>query len=161
MDIGKLIRGGALFALTGFAAAAVGLYFNVPARFRQLHEPPGAAKQTYTCPMHAEVVQDHPGQCPKCGMSLIPAGQTPKAHDPCGEGGANHPGCCSDKSPAVIQLPPGHPPIPGMTVATNAPDENTISTLKQRFQPTQSMGGQCPSISRSSISTRASAQFAE
>ena len=26
----------------------------------------------YTCPMHPEVVQDHPGNCPKCGMTLEP-----------------------------------------------------------------------------------------
>ena len=25
---------------------------------------------TYTCPMHPEIVQDYPGNCPKCGMSL-------------------------------------------------------------------------------------------
>ena len=25
----------------------------------------------YTCPMHPEVVQDHPGNCPKCGMTLV------------------------------------------------------------------------------------------
>ncbi len=24
----------------------------------------------YTCPMYPEVQQDHPGNCPKCGMSL-------------------------------------------------------------------------------------------
>ena len=30
---------------------------------------PGA---TYTCPMHPEVQQDHPGNCPKCGMTLEP-----------------------------------------------------------------------------------------
>ena len=24
----------------------------------------------YTCPMHPEVQQDHPGDCPKCGMAL-------------------------------------------------------------------------------------------
>jgi Cu+-exporting ATPase len=24
----------------------------------------------YTCPMHPEVQQDHPGECPKCGMTL-------------------------------------------------------------------------------------------
>jgi len=28
------------------------------------------AKQ-YTCPMHPEVVQDKPGKCPKCGMTLV------------------------------------------------------------------------------------------
>jgi Cu+-exporting ATPase len=26
----------------------------------------------YTCPMHPEVQQDHPGQCPQCGMDLEP-----------------------------------------------------------------------------------------
>jgi uncharacterized protein YceK len=29
-------------------------------------------KQKYTCPMHPEVVKDHPGKCPKCGTTLIP-----------------------------------------------------------------------------------------
>src|SRR5438309_11588394 len=28
--------------------------------------------QKYTCPMHPEVVMDHPGNCPKCGMKLVP-----------------------------------------------------------------------------------------
>ncbi len=31
-------------------------------------KPPG--KVIYTCPMHPEVQQDHPGDCPKCGMTL-------------------------------------------------------------------------------------------
>lgn len=26
----------------------------------------------YTCPMHPEIRQDHPGSCPKCGMTLEP-----------------------------------------------------------------------------------------
>ena len=30
-------------------------------------------KVMYTCPMHSEVMQDHPGLCPACGMNLIPA----------------------------------------------------------------------------------------
>jgi Cu+-exporting ATPase len=33
-------------------------------------EAPAGA--TYTCPMHPEIVQDHPGDCPKCGMALEP-----------------------------------------------------------------------------------------
>ena len=32
-------------------------------------------KQKYTCPMHPEVVADHPGNCPKCGMKLVPLKQ--------------------------------------------------------------------------------------
>ncbi|MGN6544839.1 MAG: heavy metal translocating P-type ATPase, partial [Aureliella sp.] len=41
-------------------------------------EPPEAPvakageKVEYTCPMHPEVVSDHPGACPKCGMALEP-----------------------------------------------------------------------------------------
>jgi hypothetical protein len=33
-------------------------------------------KVKYTCPMHPEVVTDHPGQCPKCGMTLVPIRQS-------------------------------------------------------------------------------------
>jgi len=29
-------------------------------------------KVIFTCPMHPEVQQDHPGNCPKCGMTLEP-----------------------------------------------------------------------------------------
>jgi Cu+-exporting ATPase len=32
-------------------------------------EPAGTI---YTCPMHPEIRQDHPGSCPKCGMALEP-----------------------------------------------------------------------------------------
>ena len=31
-----------------------------------------AAGTVYTCPMHPEVQQNHPGECPKCGMTLEP-----------------------------------------------------------------------------------------
>lgn len=27
--------------------------------------------QQYTCPMHPEIIQDKPGNCPKCGMNLV------------------------------------------------------------------------------------------
>lgn len=32
----------------------------------------GAAVQTYTCPMHPQIVQNKPGTCPICGMDLVP-----------------------------------------------------------------------------------------
>src|SRR5215216_4081494 len=31
-----------------------------------------AEKMLYTCSMHPQVVQDHPGDCPICGMKLVP-----------------------------------------------------------------------------------------
>ena len=34
--------------------------------------PAAAADTIYTCPMHPEIRQAHPGNCPKCGMTLEP-----------------------------------------------------------------------------------------
>ncbi|MGD9831818.1 MAG: copper-translocating P-type ATPase [Piscinibacter sp.] len=34
--------------------------------------PDSPAGTIYTCPMHPEMRQDHPGNCPKCGMTLEP-----------------------------------------------------------------------------------------
>lgn len=54
----------------------------------------------YTCPMHPEVVQDHPGSCPKCGMALEPKGvpvQQTKVEYTCPmhpEVVQDHPGAC-------------------------------------------------------------------
>jgi len=31
-------------------------------------------QSTYTCTMHPDVMQDHPGNCQECGMTLVPAG---------------------------------------------------------------------------------------
>lgn len=35
----------------------------------------------YTCPMHPEIVQDHPGNCPICGMALEPKNIEAKVDD--------------------------------------------------------------------------------
>lgn len=40
-----------------------------PAPVEAAAKPAGAI---YTCPMHPEIRQDHPGSCPKCGMTLEP-----------------------------------------------------------------------------------------
>ena len=31
--------------------------------------------ETYSCPMHPEIISDSPGSCPKCGMDLVPKGE--------------------------------------------------------------------------------------
>ena len=51
-----------------------------------------AAGTIYTCPMHPEIRQDHPGNCPKCGMTLEPV--LPDA------GGRREPGTASTSSAA-------------------------------------------------------------
>jgi len=44
-----------------------------PARYLTPQEPVEAPEGTiWTCPMHPEVRQDHPGACPICGMALEP-----------------------------------------------------------------------------------------
>lgn len=40
-----------------------------------------SGKAIYTCPMHPEVRQDHPGNCPKCGMTLELQTMTAEAAD--------------------------------------------------------------------------------
>ena len=42
------------------------------------HESSKSAEKTlYTCSMHPQVVQDHPGDCPICGMKLVPIRKQP------------------------------------------------------------------------------------
>jgi Cu+-exporting ATPase len=45
--------------------------------------PAPKAGTIWTCPMHPEVRQDHPGSCPKCGMALEP--ETPTLEEDDGE----------------------------------------------------------------------------
>ena len=66
----------ALVGLVGLAAAGAWVEFARTASAR-----PGAAGMQYLCPMHPHVVADHPGECPICGMDLVPArgGEKPAA----------------------------------------------------------------------------------
>ncbi len=65
----------------------------------------------YTCPMHPEVVSDEPGNCPKCGMNLEPAG---------GEGGDAHRHDAAQYTcpmhPEVVSDEPGNCPKCGMNL---------------------------------------------
>jgi P-type Cu+ transporter len=42
---------------------------------------PTAPGAKYTCPMHPEIVRDAPGDCPICGMALVPIAGTGEADD--------------------------------------------------------------------------------
>lgn len=33
---------------------------------------PSSEGDEYTCPMHPEIIKDEPGDCPICGMDLVP-----------------------------------------------------------------------------------------
>lgn len=45
---------------------------HLPEENRARAASAGTDGAVYTCPMHPEIRQDHPGQCPKCGMTLEP-----------------------------------------------------------------------------------------
>jgi NADH-quinone oxidoreductase subunit J len=72
-------EGAAFLILAGIAGAVI-----LAKRERAPVQEPevmgaGAAKssaQIYTCPMHPEIRQQEPGECPRCGMSLVPAEET-------------------------------------------------------------------------------------
>ena len=90
---------------------------KVPGRSRPA-TPAGAAASAraggrragavYTCPMHPEVRQDHPGACPKCGMALEPAGGAA----PDDQGGIHLPdaparSCATSRAAAPLRHGPG------------------------------------------------------
>lgn len=126
----KNLRLFGILLLTIFVGAAAGLYFDVPTRLQNARAKTVGGGQ-YTCPMHADVVSTKPGDCPKCGMALVPAGEVKSGHQQCGSSGENHSGCCADKNPTESApertLPPGHPPIPGWTVAPSANNSTNSS----------------------------------
>ncbi|HYK24131.1 MAG TPA: heavy metal-binding domain-containing protein, partial [Candidatus Acidoferrum sp.] len=66
-------------------------------------------KQKYTCPMHPDVVANHPGNCPKCGMKLVPITQekraTPTQHPTSNN---NHMSHQSHSAHEMHQHPPLH-----------------------------------------------------
>jgi len=105
---------------------------------------------TYTCPMHPEVRQDHPGRCPKCQMHLVPEGQVAhgdhRHHDhhahAARESAPVAPAAAPQEAPAgttytcpmhpeVRQDHPGNCPKCGMTLEPIIPlDEEDNSELK-------------------------------
>lgn len=40
-----------------------------------------AAAVKYTCPMHPQIISDRPGQCPICGMNLVPIAGAEPSHE--------------------------------------------------------------------------------
>ncbi len=76
----------------------------------------------YTCGMHPEVIQDHPGTCPQCGMTLTPL-QTDEAEE--GNGGGKDRKVLywvAPMDPSYIKDKPGKSPM-GMDLVPVYEDE--------------------------------------
>jgi Cu+-exporting ATPase len=88
--------------------------------------PPGA---DYTCPMHPEVHQAHPGACPQCGMALEPGGIPAPA---------TRTEYTCPMHPEIVETAPGDCPICGMALEPRAvtleEEENPeLKDMSQRF----------------------------
>jgi Cu(I)/Ag(I) efflux system membrane fusion protein len=111
------------FALVALASVALGsgatfLLLLRPGGDGHGHagDQPGAtaAKVQYQCPMHPTIVQDHPGDCPICGMKLVPmaaAAGVPSSPAPSATGEVLYQ---CPMHPTVQQHHPGDCPICGM-----------------------------------------------
>jgi Cu+-exporting ATPase len=91
-------------------------------------EKAAPAGALYTCPMHPEIQQDHPGSCPKCGMALEPI--TPVAP-------ATKVQYTCPMHPQIVRDEPGNCPICGMTLEPRtvvAEEHNPeLAAMSRRF----------------------------
>jgi P-type Cu+ transporter len=91
--------------------------------------PSAVDKATYTCPMDPEIIQDHPGPCPKCGMALeptVPIALASRVEYTC------------PMHPEVVRAAPGACPICGMaleprTVAASEEKNPELVSMTRRF----------------------------
>ncbi len=65
----KIIIG--IISLIIFTACGYWVYVT----FVQKNDTSSLEKELYTCPMHPQIIQDRPGQCPICGMDLVKKGE--------------------------------------------------------------------------------------
>ena len=87
------------------------------------------AGRIYTCPMHAEVRQNKPGSCPKCGMALEPltvAGPQTKTEYTC------------PMHPEIVRDAPGSCPLCGMaleprTISLDDDENPELRDMQRRF----------------------------
>ncbi|HET8732500.1 MAG TPA: efflux RND transporter periplasmic adaptor subunit, partial [Anaeromyxobacteraceae bacterium] len=108
--------GALLLAALASAAVAIGGTLLVARRGGHDHAEPAAAqaKEQYQCPMHPTIVQDHPGDCPICGMKLVKVAAAPAT--PAGGTAAaeQKPMYQCPMHPSIVQDHPGDCPICGM-----------------------------------------------
>ena len=68
------------------AVTSAGVFFAGCSKNDDVNTTANAPKTLYTCGMHPQIIQDHPGNCPICGMKLTPirkqAGTSPAATQP-------------------------------------------------------------------------------
>lgn len=100
-----------LVALTAIAAVTSIVSY---ARSRSGGGKSAPSAQLYSCPMHPAIVRDHPGDCPICGMTLVPMLER-KPGPPATDARGAHPGV---PGLAAVDLTPERIQLIGMRTAT-------------------------------------------
>ncbi|MCU7928214.1 MAG: HAD-IC family P-type ATPase [Candidatus Thiodiazotropha sp. (ex Dulcina madagascariensis)] len=90
------------------------------------------AASVYTCPMHPEIQEDHPGTCPKCGMALEPMGESIAA---------TRTEYTCPMHPEVIQDHPGNCPKCGMALEPRTVDVEERTEGKPQLISVQATPG--------------------
>jgi Cu(I)/Ag(I) efflux system membrane fusion protein len=105
-----------LAVLATAALAGGGGFFLARGGGDHAHDGATAAKEQWQCPMHPTIVQDHPGDCPICGMKLVKVANA-------GAAGAQEKSASPTEQkeqwqcpmhPSIVQDHPGDCPICGM-----------------------------------------------
>jgi Cu(I)/Ag(I) efflux system membrane fusion protein len=101
---------------------------------KRVHQPAGetagqSGKQLWTCGMHPQVIQDHPGNCPICGMKLVPVKGTgaPPAASSAASGQRKIKYWRAPMDPNYISDKPGKSPM-GMDLVPVYEDEETAES---------------------------------
>ena len=110
-----------VLAIVATAVLAGGAGFLVANRGGDDHAHGGAtaeAKEQWQCPMHPSIVQDHPGDCPICGMKLVKVANAGAAGGqksaPVTEQREQKEQWQCPMHPSIVQDHPGDCPICGM-----------------------------------------------
>lgn len=87
----------------------------------------------FHCPMHLEVTDGRPSECPKCGMTLVPVGAAPP-HEPTRRASVPADGTVRytcPMHPEIIRDAPGRCPICGMHLEPMTPTLDDDSALQE------------------------------
>jgi Cu(I)/Ag(I) efflux system membrane fusion protein len=136
----RRLVGYALVALAGLALGSVGTALLARRGGDGHDHATAAAKDQYQCPMHPTIVQDHPGNCPICGMKLVQMAAAVAAGASMPAAAEARPQYQCPMHPTIVQDHPGDCPICGMKLvkmeaATSGPaTAATSATGKVQYQ---------------------------
>jgi membrane fusion protein, copper/silver efflux system len=144
-----------LVGLMAFAAAGAWISQAVHAG-----RDAGAVGQRYICPMHPQVAADHKGECPICGMDLVPAGAAAMSTSPTSAGHAAattpgkytcpmHPAFVSDDPHArcpechmkLVPVAAPAPPLPGLAPVELSAERVQLIGMRTATATRATLGG--------------------